>query len=374
MDWIPDRYRELRSRLWPERLEEDIAEEIEHHLSLLTEESIRRGLAPDAARRAALERFGDVERYRAATRAIDESYLRKRRRMEHLDAIRRELRHALRGLACNPSFATVTVLTLALGIGAVTAIFAVLHSVVLSPLPYAEADRLVYIDSHVPGSSLGSGRAWGLSEAGYFHFRDNSRAFEHIGVYAGAFASNVWANLTDDRGARRVPGMAVSASLFDALGARAVVGRLFTAEEDRPGGPDVVVLSHDLWQREYGGDPAVVGSTIMLNLEPREVVGVMAPGFRLPDRRVDVWVPLRLNPAARPVNAHYLAAVGIGLGIAGALVTTRLLRALLFEVSPTDPLTLGAAAALLLVVGLLASLDPARRAARVDPMLALRAE
>src|SRR5690606_6094248 len=104
MDWIPDRYRELRSRLRPERLGDDVAEEIEHHLSLLTEDYIRRGMAPDAARRAAVERFGDVERYRAAAQAIDESHLRERRRMEHLDAIRRELRHALRGLARSRSF------------------------------------------------------------------------------------------------------------------------------------------------------------------------------------------------------------------------------------------------------------------------------
>lgn len=224
-----------------------------------------------------------------------------------MSTVIQDLRLALRTLRRSPGFAVVAVLILALGIGATTAIYTVLDHVVLRPLPYDEADRLVYIDSHVP--SEGPGASWGVTEAGFFFLRDHNRSFEAIGAYGGAEVGHQFTVVDGDGGAR-VRGAWVSAGLLDALRARPIIGRSIREEEDRfratgPGLPSVAMLGHGYWQSQYGGDPGVIGTTIELEGGwGLEVIGVLEPGFHLPHGPVDVWVPLGLEPTESPDSFH----------------------------------------------------------------------
>src|SRR5690625_36422 len=224
-----------------------------------------------------------------------------------MGTLRQNLRYAFRSLRRSPGFTGIAVLILALGIGATTAIFAVLDSVALRPLSFPESERLVWIESPVPG--VGPDAVFGLSAAGYFHLREENRTFEEIGVYAGAFGALQF-NLTGTGEPQRVAGASVSASLFEVLRARPLLGRLIGPEDDRPGAPSVAVLGYGLWQREFGGDPGAIGSIVYLNEAAVEIVGILEPGIELPDRRADLWIPHQLDPAATPVNSHYLAAAG----------------------------------------------------------------
>ncbi|NIR46295.1 MAG: ABC transporter permease [Gemmatimonadetes bacterium] len=302
-NWIPDRYRELRSLVKRDSIDEDVGEELEHHIAMRTEENIAAGMSPEEARAAALRRFGDVERFRRETREIDRRMRRRRWRGATWQALGRELRQSLRLLRRHPSFAAIAGLTLALGIGAFTSIFAVLDSVVLRPLPYPDSERLVWLDSPVPG--VAPEAVWGLSVAGYFYLKDENRTFGALGAY-----SRTRTNLAGVGGVARVDVAAVTAGVLDALRARPQLGRSIVDEDDDPGAERVAVLAHEFWTREYGADPEVLGRTIELDAVAYRVVGVMEPGFRLLDDPFDAWIPLQLDRDARPVNAHWLSGVG----------------------------------------------------------------
>jgi predicted permease len=213
-----------------------------------------------------------------------------------------DLRYALRALRRRPGFTFVAVLTLALGIGATTALFTVVQCVVLAPLSYDAPEELVQLDSPVP--RLAPEAVWGLSEAGYFYFRARNRTLADLGGYVTAQQ-----NVSGERGASRVASGIATRSLLQVLRARPGLGRLFDETEDRPGGPNVVMLGHDFWVRAFGADSNVLGSLIELEKTPHEIIGVMAPGIHLPDYRVDVWVPLRLDPLRAPVNSHWISSV-----------------------------------------------------------------
>jgi predicted permease len=215
-----------------------------------------------------------------------------------------EMRTAAKGLLRTPGFTGISVLTLALGIGAAAAIFSVVDSVVLRPLPYPESNRLVRLDHPVPGQ--GEGARWGLSVAGYFHFQDEMESLSELGAFY-----TLGTTLTGEAAPEQLTTAVVSTSLLHALGARPAAGRIFDEQDDEPGAPSVVVLSHGLWQRRFGGDPGVVGSVVQIDASPREVVGVMRPGFDLPGRSVELWVPFRMDRTADPVNSHYVQAVGL---------------------------------------------------------------
>ena len=219
----------------------------------------------------------------------------------------RNIRYAVRRLLRSPGFSLIAITTLGLGVGATAAIFALLDAVVLRPLPYPDADRLVWIDSRIPGFDPDA--AWGVSQAGYFHFRNNNRTFDEIGATAGAFGETRF-NLASDGGAERVDAAMVTSSVLDVLRARPAVGRLIEADDDAPGATPVAVLGHEFWMRQFGGDRSVVGTNIRLDSQPYEIVGVLEPGIRPPERAADVWLPLQLDASRRPVNDHGLQAVG----------------------------------------------------------------
>ena len=198
-----------------------------------------------------------------------------------------DLKFAFRQLLKNPGFTAVAVLTLALGIGANTAIFSVVNAVLLRPLPYPESERLVWLAERGPEWNGGS-----ISWPNFADWREQQAVFEHIGVYN-------WNDfvLTGKGEPVQLRGAQITADTFAALKVRPVIGRLFKGDEDKPGATPVVLISHSLWQTRFGGDPAVLNQTISLDGRGFTVLGVMPAGFAFPDP-LDVWVP------AGPLSAN----------------------------------------------------------------------
>jgi predicted permease len=294
-----------------QRLAREVDDELRFHIEGRIDELVAEGWPRDAAEIEARRRFGDYGEYRRQARDIDIETQHRRRRMDIVDASARELRQGARSLARTPAFSLVALATLALGLGATAAIFAVLDAIVLRPLPYPAPDRLVSIVHPVSGKAVNSDKPWGVSPAGYFYFRREARTLASSGIYLSSTIS-----VRSPDGAQRVQAGAVTASLFDVFGAHAAVGRLINASDDVPNGPAVAVLGYGYWQRSFGGDRSVVGRTIDVEGRPTLVIGVAARGLDLPmpsafasqadlaGLAVDLWVPLQLDPAARPVNTH----------------------------------------------------------------------
>ncbi|MGH7443482.1 MAG: ABC transporter permease, partial [Longimicrobiales bacterium] len=210
-----------------------------------------------------------------------------------------DVRYALRSLRKSPAFALVAILTLALGIGANSAIFSVLNGVVLRPLPYGEPDQLMRVASQFP--TLGFDKFW-ISPPEFFELKERNRSFSDMGAYRTGTVSV---------GGSEAPLRATSAiatwDLFETLAVPAHMGRPYTAEEDVPNGEAVVLLSYELWQRAFGGAPDMVGRTILVNGSDARVTGVMPAGFDVADANVEVWVPANLDPANRQNRgSHYL--------------------------------------------------------------------
>lgn len=219
-----------------------------------------------------------------------------------------DLRHALRTLRRAPGFTLAAVLTLALGIGATTAIYAALEHVVLDPLPYPDADRLVRITNPVPG--VGPETEWQVSPAQYHYFSEHARSLEEIGMYRIGGVS-----VAGPDEVVRARAVVATAGVLRILGARPVLGRLLQDQDDLPGAAPVAVLSHAFWQRQFGGDAGVIGRVIDLEGRGIEVVGVMAPGTDVPEvtggglggLRTDVWVSYSFDPVS--LQSHILPAI-----------------------------------------------------------------
>lgn len=214
----------------------------------------------------------------------------------------RTFRIALRTLLRQPSFTLIAVLTLALGLGATAAIYTVVDSVVLDPLPYPEPEQLAWVDH--PVASYGETH-WGLSEAGWFALQDGNETLDGLAVYeTPSFV------LSGDGVSDEVDAARVSSNLFQVLGARPLLGRLFT-EEDMASGELRGVLSYGFWQNQLGGDPDVVGKTLQVEGFPLEVVGVLEPGFDLPagNTHTALWIPAQVSRDHRPVNWHRFQAI-----------------------------------------------------------------
>ena len=288
------------------RLSETIDAELRFHLEERVEELVASGMSRDAAVAEARRRLGDLEAHRRAMRAIDEEMLTMQRRTDRMDQLAREGKHALRSLLRAPAFTVMTVVTLALGIGAATAIFSILDAVVLRPLPYPRGDRLVALSSPVPG--VKASPVWGLARHEMFYFKQSSRTLEDLAVYRTDLAT-VRGDGAEHQ-AERVPTALVSASLFGVLGIVPERGRLLVPDDNVPELFTVGLLSHGFWMRRFGGDPAIVGRTIDVTGFPVSIVGVLPPTAQLPDLKIDLWLPLHVDPAMAPLNNHTYAAIG----------------------------------------------------------------
>lgn len=248
-----------------------------------------------------------------------------------------ELKFAIRSLAKTPGFTVVAILVLALGIGANTAIFSVVEATLLRPLPFPHAEQLVRVYESLDDSDSRLGTL-SLSETTFRQWHEHGR--EIFADLAIAAASDSIATLGRDDGtpARTVPAARISANFFPTLGLPPLLGRAFAADEDRPGGPRVVIVSYDFWQRELGGRPSAIGQTITLDQAPVTVIGIMPEHFRHP-YRAEIWLPLaaRFDPAAS--RTHYLYGAGRlrpGVTVAQADAALRRLCASVNASSP-DP-------------------------------------
>jgi predicted permease len=282
MTWLRVLFHRLRGMFFGRGLERDLEDEIRSHLEMQIEENVRQGMSSEDARQAALRKFGGVAQ-------VKEAY-RDRRSLPLVESILQDLRYAVRTLKKSPGFTIVTVLTLALGIGANTAIFSVANAVLLRPLNYKDSDRLVQLSHHYKKTN-GEGD---VSAIGYTHYRDNSKSFESIG------AGNEWSvNLTGAGEPERLNGIVVTHNFFQTLGVEAAKGRVFTPDENRPGRNRVVVLTDSFWQRRFSADPDIVGKSITLNGEDYTVVGVMPPSFQFGrelGQTIDIYSPIAFTP------------------------------------------------------------------------------
>src|SRR5688572_25058201 len=220
-----------------------------------------------------------------------------------MDRLKHDLIYAFRNLRKSPGYALVTILTLALGIGANTAIFSVVNGVILKPLPFPEPERLVFITSQFP--ALGFDQFW-VSAPEFIEFRERNQSFTDVGGYrAGAV------NLGTQDQPRRVNSAVVTSELLPVLGVQPIRGRGFTRQDTLPGVEDVAILSNEIWRSAFAADETLVGQTIPIDGIPTRIVGVMPPGFDVHDEKVQVWLPLTIDPAnPGGRGSHFLYLVG----------------------------------------------------------------
>ena len=257
-----------------QRKDRELDVEIESHLQFHIEDNLRLGMTPEEARRQAMIKLGGVE-------SMKEAY-RDQRGLPWMETLWQDIRYGARQLHKNPGFTSVAVLTLALGIGATTAIFSLINAVLLEPLPYEQSGQLVNLWEMRP-----DGKSGDVSPGAFMDWREYSASFEGVSSVRDAAA-----NLTGTGQPERINGLRVSANFLSILRERPQVGRGFLPEEERSGGGDqVVVLSHGLWQRRFGGDTNLVGSLIQLDGESYIVAGVLRPNALATEPRVDFLIP-----------------------------------------------------------------------------------
>lgn len=263
----------------------DLDDELRTHLELETAYNVQRGMSPPEAARAAKIAIGGVQSWR--------EQVGDARGFSVVDNLVRDIRFAWRQLRRTPAFTASIAATLAIGIGATTAVFAVLDSVILRPLPYPNADRLVGVWWSLPGMGFQLGPQ---SLGTYFAIRRLSTSFEGISVFDRT-AVNV-ASRAGDEHAERLTAATATASLFPLLGARFIAGRPFSAAEDVPNAAPVVVISEGFWRRRFGADPNVIGKQLIVDGEARTIVGITASSFHFPDDATQLWTPIALDSAA----------------------------------------------------------------------------
>ena len=275
------------------RSKKDVEREIALHLELRAKEFEAGGMSPEAAREAALEAFGNRMEIESEVTEIHERAVQRQRSREWMGELRQDLRIGFRMLRRSPAFAIVAVLTLAIGIGANTAIFSVLRSVLLRPLPYPDPEQLVQV--WTDHRALGRSEPEWLAPPDFVDLRDGNRTFSAMSSYQG------WGpDLTGSGDPESLTGMLVGGNFFSLLGATPTLGRLIAPADDDAGAPAVVVLSNALWTRRFGSDSSILGRTITLSGNPWTVVGVLSPGFRAP---VQAFTPEIFRAIRRPSNS-----------------------------------------------------------------------
>jgi predicted permease len=279
MNWLGELARRLRMLIRRRQFDADLEEEMRLHLELRQQAEVESGLAADEARAAARRRFGN------ATYLKEESHIAWG--WESLEKLGRDARYAERTLRKSPGFTAVAVLTLALGIGANSAIFSVINGILFKPLPYQQPDELIDLNHTAPGVSFPDADPAPFL---YFTYREQGRSFQGVGLYRWDFRSVT--GLTEPVEAQCLN---VTEEVLPLLGVQPLLGRWFSEKDDAPGSPLTMVLTYGWWQARFGGDPAVVGRQIIVNGSSYEVIGVMPASFRLLDREVAFLLPLQLD-------------------------------------------------------------------------------
>jgi putative ABC transport system permease protein len=280
-------------------MEARLDQEIAFHIDMATDENIRRGMTPDEARRAAAIEFGGRQQWREATR--DEV------RSRPFEELVLDIRYAFRSLRRVPTFTVAAIATLALSIGATTSIFSVVNAVLLRRLPYPNADRIVALcEKNLTKPDQPLCGVGGVNPGNFLAWYDRVPSLEAAAAFAEQRVALAGFRTEPIAAQARIG----TSEMFKVLGARPALGRFFTADEDKPGGPNVIVLSHAAWQQHFGGDTTIVGRQLRVNANDYTVVGVTANGFDLYDP-VDVWLPIRFGAASRTAPGRYLRAIGL---------------------------------------------------------------
>jgi putative ABC transport system permease protein len=312
----------LAGLLNKQRREHELADELESHLQLHIEDNLRAGMTPVEARRQALMKLGGVEQ----TKEI----YRDRRGFPLVEALFQDVRYGLRTLRRSPGFTSVAVLTLALGIGANTAIFSVIYGGLLNPLPYADSHRLVVLVSH--NKTQGRSVAW-ITASEFMDYREKNLVFDE--VVGADYEDLLW---TGGDLPRAFQGVRVTGNLFRVLGVQPLIGRPLSPTDSEPGAAPVAVLSYEVWRGQFGADPEVVGRKLVLNHRPTIVVGVMPPRFKV--LAGDLWLPAILSrggdPKAPPQYFSLMGHLKPGVAIAQAAAAVALLSQRLATVYPQD--------------------------------------
>jgi len=273
-----------RTRAWlsPYHADQDFENELEIHLEMLTDENVRRGMAPEEAKRAARMRLGGLTQLKETNRELHG--------LPVVETFLQDTRYAFRMLRKSPGFTAVAVLTLALGIGANTAIFSVVYAVVLKPLPYVNSEQLFNVFEVQPQQGV-TGTGW--SYANFAELREQNSVFSEM---AGAQKHQL--TLTARGEPSIVNTSVVTPELFSVFGEKPLAGRMFFSEDGRAGAPPVVVLSENLWRGSFGADPNIIGSSIDLDKRSFTVIGIMPAAFRFPllTESEQVWIPLVQDP------------------------------------------------------------------------------
>ena len=295
MPLIPRLISLWRNLFHKDRVDQECSEEIQAYLDLLTEAQLREGVSSQEARRNALIELGGVEQVEERVREIRMGRL--------IETVWRDVRTGVRSLVHSPVFTVVIVVSLALGIGANTAIFSVVNSLLLRPLPYPESDRLVDVWHTPPQQSFPGLDKFSVSPANYLDWKAQSTAFEQMAVY-----THVGLSLSTSNDPLPLIGAAVSSDFFSVLRTNATRGRTFTPDEERTGHDQVVVIGNGLWQRAFGANPNIIGQSLTLNSRSFIVVGIMPAGFEFP-REAELWVPLAWDEKERQTRSIHDYAV-----------------------------------------------------------------
>src|SRR5438270_7504811 len=310
----------LRSLFRRPNVEFELETELRFHLDQLIEENISSGMPPEEARRVARVTLGGIAHW--------EEECRDMRRVNFVEDLLQDLRYTIRSLSKSPGFTGVVVATLALGIGANTAIFTIVHGVLLRPLDYPKPDQLMYLTAESP--AIGGTRN-ALSAPEYTEFRQMNQSFAAVGAYStgGAAYTTGEVNLTAGDRPLRVRSISVDAHLLEALGIQPEQGRFFSDEETEHWtgmlAPPITILSHESWRTAFGGRP-LVGQEVEIEGRPHEIVGIMPPGADVMDNHTQVWLPLWLHPnMARQREAHVLYVIArLKDGITAEMAQTEL--------------------------------------------------
>lgn len=311
-------------RLWAlvreRHLERELEEEIEAHLEMAERDAMARGSSPEEARRTARRSFGGIEQ-------VKEEH-RDQRSFRWIEALLKDARHGLAALARAPGFTMVVTGVLAIGVGANVAMFSVMDAALFRPLPFPQPDRIVRVwEAPRPGVINSA------SATEFLSWKQPGRVFDAISAEAP-----VSVTLADSDEPARFAGKAVTGDYFRVFGVKAILGRTFTVDEDKPGGPRVIVLSHAAWKDYFGGDPEILRRRPMLDGEPYQVIGVLAPGaFDRDETRF--WKPLAFTPEQREPEIHWLTVYGrlrSGVTLAQANDRMQAINTALLPAKPAD--------------------------------------
>lgn len=318
--------REWWSKVWQalhgrRGFDRDLSEEMRAHLDLITDENLERGMAPDEARASARRHFGNFMRTQENTREAWQ--------FPRFETVLQDIRYGLRGIRKAPGFSLAVILTLALGIGANTAIFSVVYSVLLRPLPYPHAERLVRL-----GESTAQASGIAVTWVNFQHWRAESTAFEDMGAATGADFT-----LTGRGDAVLVHAMLVTPSIFQLTAMTPVLGRLFTDADDKPGAAPTVVITPEFWQSRLGGDRNAIGESLELNGALYEIIGVLRPAAKYLWRSRDIFLPLGRTQSAAARRSDHRSIQGLGLLKPGATAIEAManLDAIMHRLALSDP-------------------------------------